>query len=590
MNQHIADSEAVDSKLAEIKLLSLVLQVLAHESEPQEVFRRVVEAISDTLRFPIASLYLLEGDELVMQHQVGYVHPFLRFRLNDGVISRAARTGQAQILRDVRLDPDYISANDSVVSEIAMPIKIGDQVAGVLNLESNLPLLDENIAELVATIAKPLGLLIERTQLFQKVERLAYFDALTSLPNRTQLHAYADRALAASIRESKPLALLYLDLDRFKEVNDSLGHRAGDELLAMVAGRLQSISRNSDLQTRLGGDEFAFLLTNTSEEQASQYAERVLQALHQPFELSGETVHIGGSIGIASFPRDGENLEALMQAADLAMYQAKAGGGGYRFYSPAANQFTRQRLLTLQGLRKAIENHQLVLYYQPIVAIGSRQAERYEVLVRWVHPKRGMIAPMEFIPLAEESGLIRSLDLYVLEKSLEQAQQQDYGLSVNLSPRSFQHPKFFSELEALLARYPLPKGGLWLEITEGALMQERERAKHELLKLRALGIFTALDDFGTGYSSLSYLKHLPVDLLKLDRSFVSGIGDASDEAILKSMIELGHGLGLRVLAEGVETEAQLEWLTQMGCDMVQGYHLGRPAPLHQAPAVLKLKQ
>lgn len=574
----LVSAQPVDSRLAEITLLSLVLQVLAHESEPKQVFRRVVEAIADTLRFPIASLYLLEGDELVMQHQVGYAAPYPRFKLNDGVISRAARTGQAQILKDVRLDPDYIPAEDSVLSEIAVPIKIGETVAGVLNLESR-QVLDEHVAELVNTIAKPLALLIERTQLNQRVEHLAYYDFLTGLPNRVQLQNHAERLIAQSQREAIPFSLLYLDLDRFKEVNDSLGHRTGDQLLLQVAERLQAVSRQADFQARLGGDEFAFLLAGVDAGQAVAYAERVLEVLHQPFVLGHDEVHIGGSIGIATFPHDGENLESLMQSADIAMYQAKALGGGWRLYSPEEHRHSRERLLTLQALRGALENGELVLHYQPILDISSHLYGRYEVLVRWQRAGVGMVPPAAFIPLAEETGLIRQIDLYVLEKALLEAQNHSHAISVNLSPRSFHHPEFFSHLLALLGRYPLPKGGLWLEITESALMQEHEQAKRELQNLQRLGIKTALDDFGTGYSSLSYLKHLPVDLLKIDRSFVAGIGNPKDESILRSMIELGHGLELQVLAEGVETAEQLEWLTRSGCDLAQGYHLGRPGPL-----------
>ncbi|WP_119316429.1 EAL domain-containing protein, partial [Calidithermus terrae] len=418
----------------------------------------------------------------------------------------------------------------------------------------------------------------ERKAYQAQVERLAYYDPLTALPNRFLLQERAEQALARARRSQQAVTLAYLDLDRFKEINDTLGHKVGDELLRLVADRIRNLSREADTQARLGGDEFALLLCDTDSRGASQVASRLLEALKQPFVVGGETVHVGASIGLAVYPRDGETLDALTRAADIAMYQAKAEGGGFRFYNPAQNRYTRQRLSTLQGLRRALGQGELLLHYQPVLDLRTQTLRRMEALVRWQDPERGMIPPSEFVPLAEETGIIQELDLFVLEQALREAQSHGLEFSLNLSARNFHDPHFVELAAHLLQQHPLGRGRLWLEITETALMLEREKAIHNLQALRNLGARIALDDFGMGYSSLAYLKHLPVDMLKLDKQFVAGIGNARDEAILHSVIALGHGLGLEVLAEGVETPRQLAWLQSAGCDLAQGYYIGMPSP------------
>ena len=418
----------------------------------------------------------------------------------------------------------------------------------------------------------------ERKAYQAQVERLAYYDPLTALPNRFLLQERAEQALAHARRSQQAVTLAYLDLDRFKEINDTLGHKVGDELLRLMADRIRNLSREADTQARLGGDEFALLLCDTDSGGAAQVASRLLEALKQPFVVGGETVHVGASIGLAVYPRDGETLDALTRAADIAMYQAKAEGGGFRFYNPAQNRYTRQRLSTLQGLRRALGQGELLLHYQPVLDLRTQTLRRMEALVRWQDPERGMIPPSEFVPLAEETGIIQELDLFVLEQVLREAHSHGLEFSLNLSARNFHDPHFVELAAHLLQQHPLGRGRLWLEITETALMLEREKAVHNLQALRNLGARIALDDFGMGYSSLAYLKHLPVDMLKLDKQFVAGIGNARDEAILHSVIALGHGLGLEVLAEGVETPHQLAWLQSAGCDLAQGYYIGMPSP------------
>lgn len=689
-------------RVAELTLLSSVLRALATDLEPHSVFHQVVEAVSESLGGAMTSLYLLVGQELVLQHQVGYHQYFERMPLEMGVIGRAVRSGEAQLVRDPSTDPDFLDPIGGVRSAIAIPVRIAGEVGGVLAVESLSEIFGHADLERLQSVAAPLGLVLERARLFQslresetryrslfegmpiglyrtsldgyfldgnpalvqmlgfesleelrrynagsfystpqtrparlerylhggvqttetelvrkdgrrlwvqevahlvrdregrplyfegslqdiserkayqaQVERLAYYDPLTALPNRFLLQERAEQALARARRSQAPITLAYLDLDRFKEINDTLGHKVGDELLRLVADRIRGLSREADTQARLGGDEFALLLCDTDEHGAVQVVSRLLEALKQPFVVGGETVHVRASIGLAAYPRDGENLDALTRAADVAMYQAKAEGGGFRFYNPAQNRYTRQRLSTLQGLRRALGQGELVLHYQPVLDLKTQALRRMEALVRWQDPERGMIPPHEFVPLAEESGIIQELDLFVLEQALREAHTHGLEFSLNLSARNFHDPHFVDLAAGLLQQYPLGRGRLWLEITETALMLEREKAIYNLQALRNLGARIALDDFGMGYSSLAYLKHLPVDLLKLDKQFVAGIGHPRDEAILHSMISLGHSLGLEVLAEGVETPPQLAWLRAAGCDMAQGYYIGMPSP------------
>jgi diguanylate cyclase (GGDEF)-like protein/PAS domain S-box-containing protein len=690
LEQALHQSEA---RYGELTLLSSVLGALAADLEPQSLFRRVVEAVSGSLGGAMTCLYLLEGQELVPQHQVGYPRGLERVPLEKGVIGRAARSGEAQLVGDPSADPDLTGG---VASAMVIPVRIAGEVRGVLAVESFSEVFSQADLERLQKLAAPLGLVLERVRLFQslreserryrslfegmpiglyrasldghfldgnpalvqmlglegpeelrrhniehfcsaplerylqggvqitetelvrkdgqrlwvqevrqlihddegqplyfegslqdiserkayqaQVERLAYYDPLTALPNRLLLQERAEQALARARRTQQSVILAYLDLDRFKEINDTLGHKVGDELLRLVADRIRGLSREADTQARLGGDEFALLLCDTDEHGAVRVVSRLLEALKQPFVVGGETVYLRVSIGLATHPRDGEDLDALTRAADVAMYQAKAEGGGFRFYNPTQNRYTRQRLSTLQGLRRALGQGELVLYYQPVLDLKTQTLRRMEALVRWQDPERGMVPPHEFVPLAEESGIIQELDLFVLEQALREAHTHGLEFSLNLSARNFHDPHFVDLAAGLLQRYPLDRGRLWLEITETALMLEREKAVYNLQALRNLGARIALDDFGMGYSSLAYLKHLPVDLLKLDKQFVAGIGSPRDEAILRSMISLGHSLGLEVLAEGVETPHQLAWLREAGCDLAQGYYVGMPSP------------
>jgi diguanylate cyclase (GGDEF)-like protein len=419
----------------------------------------------------------------------------------------------------------------------------------------------------------------------RQLHYMAYHDPLTGLANRRLLHERAEQALTVARRYGRIVGLLYLDLARFKAVNDTLGHTAGDELLKKVSHRLSNGLRESDTLIRLGGDEFAIFLTEVQrKEDAAHVAQRVLESLQLSFWLKGQPVHIGGNLGITLYPEDGTTFEELMKHADIAMYRAKADGTGFKFYQPQLDVYSQDRLLLETELRAALEQHQFVLYYQPVVDLKSERTIGVEALIRWPHPRRGLVPADDFIPLAEESDLILHLDRWTLATATRQAQAWvsrgwDGWMAVNLSARSLGNPQLPEYVDQILKKEGLPACHLMLEITESAAMRDPEVTIHLLKQLNTLGISVAVDDFGLGYSSLAYLKHFPVHQLKIDRSFVQGIGtDKRDEQLVEAMITLTRGLGVKVLAEGVERADQVAWLREQGCGLAQGFLVGHPVP------------
>jgi diguanylate cyclase (GGDEF)-like protein len=432
-----------------------------------------------------------------------------------------------------------------------------------------------------------------------QLSHLAHHDALTDLPNRLLMQTLLKHALDRARREGHVLALLFLDLDRFKNINDSLGHAAGDELLQIAANRLSERMRDSDTVARLGGDEFVLLLEelNTPDD-AANVAQDIIELFKAPFRLTGgQEVYIGVSIGISIFPNDGDSAAQLIRNADSAMYQAKdAGRNTYRFYTEALTQHAEQRLHLEGRLRRALEKGEMLLHYQPLT--GDGRCKGVEALVRWQDPEEGMVSPMRFIPLAEETLLIVPLGEWILRTACSQMKSWlDAGLAlqtmaVNLSPVQFQQPDFPQQLQAILTETGLSAAHLELEITEGAIMQRGQEAEAKLAALHGLGVRLAIDDFGTGYSSLAYLKRFPIHKLKIDQSFVRDILESTASMeITATIIAMARNLKLEVLAEGVETAAQLACLQDQNCGSFQGYLFSRPVAAEAIPeAVQRISQ
>src|ERR1051326_3399573 len=412
----------------------------------------------------------------------------------------------------------------------------------------------------------------------------ARHDALTGLANRALLQARLEDATRLAHRNGTSVALVLMDLDRFKDVNDTLGHQAGDALLQYVATRLQETLRNSDTVARLGGDEFAILLPGVNEESAVTIVRKVLRALEEPCTIDGYAVDVEASAGIAVAPAHGHEAQTILRRADVAMYLAKGSHAGYAVYSPEQDQNRADRLGLVAELRTAIDAGQLTLHYQPKLDCESGDLAGVEALVRWRHPQRGLVPPDEFIPLAEQTGLIDPLTRWVLDNALQQCSAwRDVGLcvpmAINLSARSLQDPRLGETVAEAVCLSDVPVHWLTLEITESAVIADPQRALEVLNQLRGMGVRVAIDDFGTGYSSLTYLKEIPADDLKIDRSFTqSMIADEASRAIVRATIELGHSLGLRVVAEGIENEATHRALAELNCDEGQGYHIARALP------------
>ena len=419
----------------------------------------------------------------------------------------------------------------------------------------------------------------------ERIRHIAHHDALTGLPNRLHLQVALEQALATAHREKVQVALVFIDLDRFKIINDTLGHQVGDSLLIEVARRLQGLVRENDVVARLGGDEFVVVLASRSAVRAAaKVGEKILAKLSLPYGLDRHLLRTSPSIGISVYPQDGENIDTLMKRADTAMYHAKeAGGSQFHFYTEKMNRRSQEQLLLENSLHQAIERDEFTLFYQPQADVTSGRLVGAEALIRWRHPERGLVAPAEFIPLAEENGLILPIGEWVLRQVCRQlCAWRDAGLppltvAVNLSARQFRQENLAEAIRKILAETGCDPAAVELEITESTAMEHADESAAVLNTLHRLGLGIAIDDFGTGYSSLSYLKRFPVDKLKIDRSFIMDIpADLNDAAIARAIIQMATSLGLTVVAEGVETQAQRDFLALHGCRLLQGYWYAKP--------------
>ncbi len=497
------------------------------------------------------------------------------------------------ILKEQNLDIPFIIISGTIGEEVAVE---------AMRLGAHDYLMKNNLIRLVPAIQRELHDANERYArriAEQTLRHQAYHDVLTGLPNRWLLRDRMEQALAYVRKKDLHMGVLFLDLDRFKNLNDTLGHLVGDHLLRAVADRLKKVLSAWDTIARLGGDDFVLLLPDIKETSALEEKARELLALFEtPFELSGKSIYLDVSIGIAAYPDNGQDSDTLLKNAEATMYYAKAQGGkNYQFCSGDIQSATVDRFTIENELRVAIKNSELLLHYQPQFSLEDDRITGVEVLVRWQHPQRGMTSPDKFIPVAEDTGLIIPLGEWVLQQAVDDiARMREAGIvlprvAVNLSARQLYHHDTQDTLRKLMATGNLGSDVLEVEITESGIMQNPELAAENLITMKSIGVGVAIDDFGTGYSSLAYLKRFPIDVLKIDRAFVRDITLNSDDAsIVKAILALAKALNLHVIAEGLETQAQYDYLKELGCNEGQGYIYARPMPFDDLLEFIREKQ
>jgi diguanylate cyclase (GGDEF)-like protein/PAS domain S-box-containing protein len=520
----------------------------------------------------------------------------------------AISTGQVEINQDYRSNANLASMGKAAIqldfnSSIALPLKIDNQILGALTIYApqvqafspdEVALLHELASDLAFGI-RSLRIRAEHKAAEEKLAYLAHHDPLTGLPNRLLLRDRFNQAVAGAKRKKQLIAMLFLDMDRFKEINDSFGHAIGDALLIKIVQRFQQKLRATDTMSREGGDEFVLLLDGVQDVEAiASTAQQILAMMEEAFEINGNTLHTSFSIGISIYPDDGKDFETLRKNADAALYLAKDNGrNNYRFFASQMNTDAKKRMRVQTDLHVALKNNEFLLHYQPQIRLADGQISGVEALIRWQHPQGALVPPGQFIPIAEQSGLIIPIGTWILYEACRQcALWRQNGLdhltvSVNLSALQFRRGNIIETVQSALQQYQLPPESLELELTESILLQDTESAINTLRTLKNLGIKLSIDDFGTGYSSLSYLKRLAVDKLKIDQSFIRDLStDADSAAIARAIIQLGQTLQVEVIAEGVETEQQLAFLEDCGCNEVQGYLFSRPVAAAHIPKII----
>ncbi|MBT2332423.1 EAL domain-containing protein [Variovorax paradoxus] len=589
------------------KLEYKIARLLAGDGGTEAVIMQALEAVCTDLRWDCGALWSVGADGLVRcaaawhadnspaVRQFVCASRLLDYRPDEGSLGRAWETGGVVRIDTLAAPRDF--ARDALAGQagltvgLIVPMVTTGATTALELFGCNPYLVDAETLESLRVIALQIAQYEQRKLAERGLRFMASHDELTGLFNRAALQHELARAIKRSSRHQRQFAVMFVDLDRFKHINDTLGHGVGDEMIKICGERLTALLREDDVVARFGGDEFVLLLENlSSASDAAVLAEKVLACCAEPFVVEGRELYVSASVGVSVYPEDGGDAEALLKNADTAMYRAKERGRNtYRFYAAKMNAQSTEQLVLESALRHALERGELSMHYQPKMDLQSRRIVGVEALMRWHHPVLGMIPPVQFIPIAEEIGLIVSMGKWALERACADARSwQKYGLpevlmSVNLSPRQFESPTLIADIRAILEASGLEPSLLELEITEGAVMENPGHAADLLRTIRDMGIGLAIDDFGTGYSSLSYLKHFPLSTVKIDRSFINDLTqDADARALIDGIITLAHGLRMKVVAEGVETEAQLDYLRIRGCDEVQGYWLCKPVPADEA--------
>ena len=596
-------TRALYDKQQELVLLEAVVSATNESSTVDDAIQGTVDAVCAHTTWPVGHAFVRDRasgdlvpstswhiDQPSMFEAFRQVTDHTTFSEGIGLPGRVLATGTAAWITDVSTDPNFTRGNLGVRGAFAFPIHADGEITAVMEFFTAPAVApDPALLDVMAQIGRHLGRVLERIRAQEKIAHQATHDALTGLANRLLFRDRLEVALARAERGGTRAALLLLDLDRFKDVNDTVGHRAGDKLLRSVSERLQSSMRASDSLARFGGDEFVLLCEDlASEDAAVRVAEHVQQALLQPFAVDDKEHVISASIGIVLASGAHHDADDLLRDADIAMYRAKQRGhGNWEIFDEALRNRALERVTTERALRRGIETGELRLHYQPIVALDGGALQAVEALVRWQHPERGLVPPGEFIPIAEESALILQIGAWTLREACEQAHRwrARFGdaaplpVSVNVSARQLAQPELPEIVRQVLTDAGLSSGDLAIEVTETALIEESSVPAASLGKLKSLGVKILLDDFGTGYSSLSHLQQFPIDALKIDRSFVMHLGGGEDNtAIVRAIAAMASALGLDVVAEGVETAEQAAEALVLGCGLAQGYYFARPAP------------
>ena len=592
-----------------LQLLNELSRRLHGHLEVDAICEQAIQAFMRLENTNHIAIYQLseDGEQLVLTHSHGFnqaLREAFRVLPVQGTLAGLALAEERLMhASDLTLDEHTTSeirqqlADHHMHAAIIIPLIYNGRALGVIHLVfQHRREFGELELETLETLGKTLSLALANARHVDRLEHLAHHDTLTGLPNRVILHREFERRVAADAGKARRMTLLLLDLDRFKEINDTLGHYVGDQLLRQVGPRLQPLlAPRGGLLCRLGGDEFAVLLAQShpSGEMEEDFARSLVKALRVPFMVNDMQLGVDASVGIGLYPLDGEDSHALMRSADVAMYAAKRTGRGVARYEPALDRHSPERLAMMADLDRAIRDGELLLHYQPKYDLKQGRIAGFEALVRWLHPRLGLLHPEQFLHLAEMGEAIHALTERVLDLALADLRQwqddgRDYGVAVNLSAQSLADERFLLTLQALLRKHAVRPERLELEITETALMHDPERAAALLQRIAALGVKLSIDDYGTGYSSLGYLHRLPIHTLKIDRMFVRDMPvNEHDSIIVRSTVAMAHNLGLEVLAEGVEDGRTEDILREMGCDQIQGFHLSRPMPATELAAWLE---